>query len=324
MRYRALGTGGAPVSEVGFGTGDNGGLLVRASEYERQAAVERALDLGITYFDTAPDYGKGLAETNLGLALRSRRSEAVIATKVEIMPDAFDDIEGAITRSLDASLKRLGTDAVDVLMMHNPPRFAHDPDAPAWTPLTPEEFTGPVRRGLERARAAGKARYFGFAAEFGERAAVKALLETGLFHAVNVRYSLVDSDDDIIAYAAKHGVGVAVIRVLAGGALTSQVAREGIAGRHALAGGRYSRRPETFQSEIDRGRAFAFLENGQRTLAQAAYIFALMNPAVSTVLGGYSAIEHIEELAATSGAEPLTTGEMNAIHRENYDVSSAR
>ena len=108
MRYRALGRSGLQVSEIGFGTGDNAGLLVRGTEREQQDVVGRALELGITYFDTSPDYGKGLAETNLGRALKALRAadKAIVCTKVEIMPDELvaGDIEGKIGRSIDVRL----------------------------------------------------------------------------------------------------------------------------------------------------------------------------------------------------------------------------
>jgi aryl-alcohol dehydrogenase-like predicted oxidoreductase len=341
MRYRTFGPNGPRVSEISFGTGDNAGLMVLGSERERQAAVDRALELGINYFDTSPDYGKGVAETNLGQALRTRRDEALVATKVEIMPETLDDIEATVTRSLEASLKRLGMDAVDVLMIHNPPRLQRNPSIRTWTPLTQEDFMGPALRALERARDAGKTRYLGFATEAAEPAATKPLLETGLFTVINAWYSLVnptggmempagvaygpDYDDygGIVSHAGKHGVGVAVIRPLAGGALSRQVAQSGVSGRHALAGGGFSRRPETFQPEIERGRAFAFLDTGTRTLQAAAYTFDLMNPAVSTVIGGYSELAHLEELAAVSGAPALSADELakiRAVYANNFGL----
>jgi aryl-alcohol dehydrogenase-like predicted oxidoreductase len=341
MRYRTLGRNGPRVSEIGFGTGDNAGLMVLGGARERAAAVDRALELGITYFDTSPDYGKGVAETNLGNALRARRDGAIVATKVEIMPETLDDIEASVTRSLDGSLRRLGFDAVDVLMIHNPPRFAREPRIRTWTPLTTEDFLGPALRGLERARAAGKARWFGFACEHAEPGAVKPLLETGLFTVINAWYSLINptggfamppgivfgSDyenyDGIVSHAGAHGVGVAVIRPLAGGALSSQMAHAGIAGRHRLAGGGYSREPERLLPEVVRGQAFRFLEREGRTLQQAAYAFNLMNPAVSTVVGGFSELAHLEELAAVSEAPPLGADEVErvrAVYARNFDI----
>jgi aryl-alcohol dehydrogenase-like predicted oxidoreductase len=247
------------------------------------------------------------------------------------MPDELDDIEGKIARSLDDSLRRLGMEAVDVLMMHNAPRLEHDLNAPTWTPLTPEDFLGPALRALERARSSGKARCLGIACDLAEPAATKPLLETGAFAVINANYSLVNPSggmrlppsvevgpeyvdyDGIITHAGRHGVGVALIRPLAGGALSQQIVDAGAAGRHALAGGILTRKPEFFEPDVRRGRAFAFLETRSRSLAQAAYTFALMNPAVTTVLGGYSDRAQLEELAAVSGMPPLSAAEMAGI-----------
>jgi aryl-alcohol dehydrogenase-like predicted oxidoreductase len=346
MRYRALGRSGLQVSEIGFGTGDNAGLLVRGSEREQQDVVGRALELGITYFDTSPDYGKGLAETNLGRALKALRADnAIVCTKVEIMPDELvaGDIEKKIGRSIDDSLKRLGMDSVDVLMMHNAPRLEHDLHAPTWTPLTPEDFRGPALRALERARAAGKARYLGIACDLCEPAATKPLLEDGVWTVINMNYSLVNPTgaatprgveigpeyadyDGVITHAGKHGVGVALIRPLAGGALTRQIVEAGAAGRHAHAGGILTRQPEFFAPDVIRGRAFAFLEKTGRSLAQAAFIFSLMNPNVTSILGGYSDRAQLEEQVKTSDMAPLDAAELaqiEAVYARNFDLATA-
>ena len=339
---RPLGNSGLEVSAIAFGTGDNAGLMVKGREAQQTAAVARALELGINVFDTSPDYGKGLAEGNLGRALRTLRHDtaaanAIISTKVEIMPPDLGDIAGKVVRSVDDSLRRLGRDAVDILMIHNPPRLNRDPSAAYWTPLTPADFLGPALEGLERVRAQGKARHFGFTCENAQAAAVIPLLETGRFAAINCWYNLVnpsagrvmpegvrfgaDYDDygGIITAAGRCGVGVAVIRPLAGGGLTRQVIAAGAAGRHALAGGVYSRKPEAFRPEIERARAFAFLDRPEasppRSLPQAAYQFALMHPAVSTVVGGYSDLAQLEEVALGAVMRPLDAGELERIDR---------
>ncbi len=342
MKYRPLGKTRLQLSEISFGTGDNAGLMVKGSQAEQRDAVARALELGINYFDTSPDYGKGVAETNLGRVLRELRADALVSTKVEIMPETIGDIEGAIARSLDASLARLGRDFVDILMIHNPPRLARDLQAPYWTPLTPDDYLGPALRALERAREAGKARHFGFACEHAEPAAVYPLLESGHFVLINAWYNLVnptagialpsgialgpDYDDygEIITRAAACGVGAAAIRPLAGGALTEQVAHGGPTARHPLAGGMYTRAPDSFRPEADRGRAFGFLHRADRSLPQAAYAFALMNPAVTTVVGGFSDLAQLEELVRYADAAPLDDAELDRIrgvYARNFGLS---
>ncbi|HXP92787.1 MAG TPA: aldo/keto reductase [Candidatus Binatia bacterium] len=342
MKYRPLGKTRLQLSEISFGTGDNAGLMVLGSPEEQRGAVARALELGINYFDTSPDYGKGAAETNLGRILRELRADAVVSTKVEIMPDTIEDIERAITQSLDGSLRRLQRDYVDVLMIHNPPRLQRNLKAPFWTPLTPDDMLGPALRALQKARDDGKARHFGFACEHAEPAAVYPLLESGEFSLINAWYNLVnptagmrlpqgvklgpDYDDygDIIARAKACDVAVAAIRPLAGGALTPQVASGGPTARHRLAGGMYTRAPETFRPEADRGRPFAFLERLGRTLPQAAYAFALMNPAVTTVVGGFSDVAQLEELVRYSDAPRLSDDELaqiRAVYAKNFGLA---
>lgn len=336
MKYRPLGATELEVSEIAFGTGDNAGLMVLGDERTRTAAVAHALELGITYFDTAPDYGLGRAETNLGAAFAALGVRPLVATKVDYLPEDLDDLEGKVGRSIDESLQRLRLDYVDVLMVHNQPEPRRDPSRRKWTPLTPGDLLGPVLAGLEKARAQGKARYFGVSCEHADPASAAIVIESGHYHAINVRYSLVNpsagmtmperlrrsagfEDLGLLAErAAQHGVGVAAIRPLAGGALARAVIERGADGRHPLASGILSQTPELFRPEIERGRAFAFLETPARTLPQAAFVFGLMHPAVSTILGGFSSLEHLTELAATSGAPPLGADDLARI-REVYE-----
>jgi aryl-alcohol dehydrogenase-like predicted oxidoreductase len=343
MKYRPLGNTGLTVSEISFGTGDNAGLMVLGSEEDQLDAVRRALELGVNYFDTSPDYGKGAAERNLGRALRRLGAKPIVTTKVEIMPGELDRIEEKVTSSLDASLDRLGMDSVDILVMHNKPQLAHDVDARNWIPLTPADMLGPAMRGFERARAAGKVKFFGFVCDEADRHAVIQLLETGKFHVVNVWFNLVNPSagydlppgmpfgpdyteyTGVLAAAQQNGAGTAIIRPLDGGALSMAVIERGAAARHAHAGGLYTRAPELFNVAAQRGRAFRFLDVPGRSLPQAAFAFILSNSAVSTVIGGFSDVAQFEELVGCAGAPPLSEAEMARIadvYRNNFFLSA--
>ena len=109
------------VSEIAFGCGGNAGLMVRGSPAEQLPIVARALDLGVNYFDNAPDYGDGVAETNLGIVLKSLGARPILNTKVEIRAENLDDVAGHVVRSAEASLRRLGVDRVDMFQIHNGP-----------------------------------------------------------------------------------------------------------------------------------------------------------------------------------------------------------
>jgi len=337
VQYRTIGNTGIKVSEIGFGCGDNAGLIVRATTKERQHGVGRALDLGVNYFDTSPDYGKGLSEANLGRVFRALRKRPIISTKVEIMPGDEDDLAAACVRSVDASLRRLGMDFVDIVEIHNAPHRLRNFDISGWVHLQAEDYLGPngCLAGLERLQRQGKVRCFGFACEHAEAPAVKQLLDTGRFSLINVWYDLlnptagwpavpgmqVDTDyQQIIGHAQSVGCGAAVIRPLAGGTLTDVAVKGG--SRHAYAGGGLSRNVETYQQMVAQALSMAFLsQEGRHTLAQAAIRFILMHPGVCSVLGGFSDVAQVEEMIACSGAGPLSEENMvqlEMVWRSNF------
>jgi aryl-alcohol dehydrogenase-like predicted oxidoreductase len=339
MRYRPMGNTGELVSEICFGTGDNAGLLVRGAEQDQRRAFERALELGINYWDTSPDYGdhQGLAEINIGKLMRTFHVRPLITTKVEVMPDQLDDVAGAVERSLDSSLRRLGTEWVDVLQIHNPPALQTDPTVSGWMHLGMNDYLGPrgALEGLERVRRQGKVRFLGFASEHADPRAVKGLIDTGSFRMINVWYDLLNPTaaygpvagmnvghnyDFVIPYASAHGVGVAAIRPLSGGALTDQAVRGGA--RHPLAGGGLSRRADVYQEMVSQAESLAFLsQEGMHSLSQAAYRFLLQTEGVTTVIGGYSELAHLEEAVGNSGAAPLASETMARVKltwRANY------
>ena len=107
MEARRLGRTGQQVSVLGFGCGAVGGLMVRGRPGDQERAVARAVELGINYFDTAPSYGNGESESNLGRVLAALKRGVVVGTKVRIGPSERANVAPAITRSLEASLKRL-------------------------------------------------------------------------------------------------------------------------------------------------------------------------------------------------------------------------
>ncbi len=118
MRYRRLGRSGLMVSEIGLG----GVFLSSKGREEGIRIVQRALELGINFFDTAPQYQRGLSESILGEALEGRREPHYISTKLGTLPDGFDYSYDMCMRCFEGSLKRLRRDRVDVLLIHDPDR----------------------------------------------------------------------------------------------------------------------------------------------------------------------------------------------------------
>src|SRR6267378_1918115 len=119
MEKRRLGRTGLDVSLLGFGCGAVGGLMVKGTAADQERAVARAMELGINYFDTAPMYGNGESERNLGRVLKAlKRPKVYVGTKVFV--EGTGDIGKFIADSMEASLKRLDLDSVDLYQLHNP------------------------------------------------------------------------------------------------------------------------------------------------------------------------------------------------------------
>jgi aryl-alcohol dehydrogenase-like predicted oxidoreductase len=332
VKYRPAGNTGLRLSEIGFGCGGNAGLMVRASQPEQLHVVGRALELGINYFDNAPDYGDGAAEENLGRVLRELRARPIINSKVEVREADLGDIAGHVVRSAERSLERLGVECLDLLQIHNGPASARPAQrASAYTQLALDDFLRPggAIEGLQRLVRDGKARHLGFICRGNDAAEVRQLIDTGVFGMINVPYTLlnptagrarpdgleVDRDyGSVLDYASVHGVGTAIYSALAGGVLID-------GDRHPL-----SRPVESVSAAYERNRrkarAFAFLKRDTGdSLAQAAVRFVLSHPAVSVVLGGFSAIEHVEEIVGAANAGPLdreSLARIEAVWRTNF------
>jgi len=312
MQYRTLGRTGLKISEIGFGCGNNAVLMVRASYGEQLRAVRRALDLGINYFDTAFAYGLGKSEENLGKILGELGASAVISTKIRLEPAA--DLKAATIHAVEAGLKRLQRSSVDLIQLHN--RVALERSPGKRFSVTPRDVVGPggVLEGFKEMRDQGKVRYFGFSG-LGDPKALHEVIDSGEFHSVQAYYNLLNPSaaqpvptgfsaldyGRLIDRAAGKGMGIAVIRVLAAGALTSDPTGGGGSSPEPLSPG------SDYSLDLERAEKVKFLIGGDiKSLTQAAIRFALMKPEVSTVLVGFSNISHIDEAVVCSGAGGLS------------------
>ena len=337
MEYRQVGNTELRVSAIGFGCGGNAGLMVRGSPAEQRRVVERAVELGINYFDNAPDYGNGVAEENLGRVLKELKLRPVITSKVEVRQADLGDIAGHVVRSTEESLQRLGVDYLDILQIHNgpapaPPRL----EGRAYTQLWIEDYLRPggALEGLQRVLRDGKTRYVGFICRGNDGYQVRQMIDTNLFRMINVPYTLlnptagmarprgleVERDfGEVIPYACEHGVGAAIYSPLAGGFLTDRIVDGG--DRHPLAGARDTA-SEAYRRHVEMARALSFLMcEGRHTLTQAAIRFILMHQGVTVVLGGFSALEHLEEIVPVAGAgalAPELMARVEMVWRANF------
>ncbi|MET0503456.1 MAG: aldo/keto reductase, partial [Candidatus Binatia bacterium] len=191
MQYRILGKTGIKVSEIGFGCGNNAVLMVKAPYEDQLKTVQRALDLGITFFDTAFAYGLGKSEENLGRILNDLGAEPVISTKIRLEADAVTDVRAATIRAVEAGLQRLNRDRVDFIQLHT--RVTSERGAGKRFSLTPQDVLGPkgVVEGFKAMRDRGKVGYFGFSG-LGEVRALHELVESGEFHGFQAYYNLLN------------------------------------------------------------------------------------------------------------------------------------
>lgn len=323
MEYRTLGKSGVKISEIGFGCGNNAVLMVKASYDEQVKAVRHALDRGINYFDTAFAYGLGKSEENLGRILNELGASTVVSTKIRLEPDSASDIKTATIHAVEAGLSRLKRERVDLIQLHN--RITMERNLGKRFSLTPKDVygTGGVLDGFKVMRERGKVGYFGFSG-LGDPQALHEVVASGEFHSFQAYYNLLNPSAGqpvprgfsaldyslIIDKAAAKGMGVAVIRVLAAGALTSDPTAGGGSSPEPLSPG------SDYPLDLERAeKVKAVLGSEGKSLTQAAIRFALMKSEVSTVLVGFSNTTHIDEAIACSGAGGLSQDAMEKLKK---------
>jgi len=323
MDYRDLGRTGLRVSMLGFGCGNVGGLIIRGTHGERVHAVSRAMEAGINYFDTAPQYGHGQSEQNLGQVLRELKAEVHVGTKVRIPPEEFGDLRGAIKRSVEASLQRLGREAVDLIQLHNHILPQHTPHAAA---LAVSDVLGDVVAAFENLQTQGKVKFYGITA-LGDTAALRQVIDSGAFYTAQVCYNVLNPSaghpvpasfpsqnfGQIIDRATSQGMGCIGIRVLAAGALT------GIMERHPIAVPSVDpigTGPD-YQSDVKLAQSLNFLtsEGHAANLVEAAMRFAWSNPHMSTALVGFSSLDHLEEAVTAAERGPLPAATIRRLQQ---------
>jgi L-glyceraldehyde 3-phosphate reductase len=317
-----MGSSGLTLSEIAFGCGGNAGLMVRGSLSEQVHVVARALELGITYFDNSPDYGGGLAEENLGRVLKQIKTRPVLNSKVEIRAENLHDIAGHIVRSTQESLSRLGVDYLDVLQVHNGPIHPNPVmEGKYYSQLGVEHFLcdGGVLDGVRQILERGLVRHTGFICRGNDGVYVRQMLDMGLWGLINVPFTLLNPTagydpgpgftgkdfGGVLNAAHLAGVGSSIYSPLAGGFLADNSVA-GLDG-HPLA----RKSPDPLQATSHKQRQAAaklqFLsQQSGLSLAQAAYRFILMHEGVTTVLGGFSSIEQLEEITRVPDLAPFS------------------
>jgi aryl-alcohol dehydrogenase-like predicted oxidoreductase len=296
MKYRRLGASDLEVSEISLGSWLTYGVGVEADA--ARACLDRAFELGINFIDTANIYGRGAAETFLGEALSGRpRDSYILATKLFFpMTDSDRGLSAAqVEKQLDASLKRLRTDHVDLYQCHR------------YDDATPLEET---MRALTRAVESGKARHIGFSEWPADK--IRAAIEmpgVARFVSSQPQYSLLwrEPEREVIPLCKANGISQIVWSPLGQGVLTGKYRPDAPppAGSRATS--------EEMGGWMDRLLARPVLEAVERlkplaaeaglSLAQFSLAWVLREPNVASAIVGASRPSQVDENAAASGAK---------------------
>ena len=275
MKLRPFGNTGMNVSEIGLGAWQLANPDWGVSDRnEALKIVQAALEVGCNFFDTAPGYGGGRSEELLGQGLKSVRRDVVICTKFGHTAEGATDwrVE-SIRPSLEASMKRLQTDYLDIVLMHNPSRKMMDGRVAGHY----EEF--------EKLKAEGVIRAYGVSLDW--RAELELVLDTTKSQAAEVFFNAL-YQETLPAYpkAQEHGMGLIIKVPLDSGWLSGKY-RAG----HKFDGVRDRWSPEVLARRSDLVEKFAALIPDKRSMAHAALQFVLAQPQVSTVIPGAKSVE---------------------------------
>jgi aryl-alcohol dehydrogenase-like predicted oxidoreductase len=287
MEYRRLGNSGLKVSAIGLGANYFGR---RTDERETARILDRALELGVNFIDTANVYGKGISEEVIGRILKGRREQAIIATKFGRIVGPGPNERGAsrlvIMREVEGSLRRLQTDYIDLYQIH-----IHDPETPVAETL----------RALEDLIRQGKVRYAGCSGldawEVCEAVWTARLHNLNGFVSVQPHYNLLrrEVEKELIPCCRAYGLGVIPYFPLESGFLAGRY-RPGepiapgtlFAGFAAVREAALTERNFAILAKLE-----AFCRARGRPVSELALAWLLANPSVSTVIAGASRAEQV-------------------------------
>jgi myo-inositol catabolism protein IolS len=294
VEYRELGRTGLKVSAVGMGCWAIGGdAWGPVDDAESLAAIGRAVDLGVTFFDTADVYGRGRSERLVGEALRGKRDQVIVSTKVGLWesggdgPNAYTDPKMVLDECHE-SLRRLGTDVIDVYHCH----------------LWWDENTEVFLEAFEQLKTQGKIRAYGVSTN--EIDHLRHFDQDGTCGVLQVDYSILNRspEEEVLPYCSDHNIGVVLKGPLKMGLLTGKFSAE-----TSLPEGDIRRdwpQDPWYHEALDKVEHLRPLANDERTLGQVALAFAIGHPAVSVAIPGAKRPAQIE---ANAGAADIRLSE---------------
>lgn len=323
MKQRTFGRSGIQVSEVVFGGGSVGGILIQKDDTTKREAIRRAMAGGINWVDTAQQYGDGRSEEALGWLLPESGTKPRLSTKFNLDVGNLADIPRQIEERLMVSLWRLKRPSVDLLQLHN--RIGSRPGGRV---MTVEQVLGKdgVADGLERLREKGLIRYMGLTA-LGEAPSVCEVIRSGRFDSAQVYYNLLNPSAarsmpsawtgqnlaGIIEACRAHDVAVMAIRIFGAGV----IATDERTGRESIL------TTDTSLAEEERKAKAVFeaIGRSEGSRGQVALRFVLSNPAVSCAIIGISELHHIDEALQAAAMGPLPApvlSQLDALYETDF------
>lgn len=285
MEYRLLGKSSLAISEIGFGC-----MSLPADAAAAAGLVHQAIDLGVNYFDTADIYQHGMNEQNLGQALKGKREDVIIATKVGNVPRTdqpgfnWNPSPAHIIHSVEESLRRLQTDFIDLYQLHGG---------------TMEDPIDDTIEAFEQLAAQGKIRYYGISSI--RPPVIREWVLRSNMVSVMMQYSLLDRrpEADCLDHLLEHHIGVLARGSVASGLLIDKA-------------------PKTYldRSEYQVSHAAAAIKqvsNRERNRAQTAVRFVLDHPAVTSPVLGIRTAEQLEEIGGLPLTPRLTAQELRIL-----------
>lgn len=314
MKYRSLGRTGMQISEIGFGTWAIGGEWGSKDDDLAVQAIIRAMDQGLNFIDTAAGYGNGHSERVIARAFREKGERCHVASKImpknykwgalpnvpvsEVFPKDW------VIEITERSLRNLETDCIDLMQLH------------VWTERFNEELDW--YEAFVKLREQGKIRFFGVSLNDWDAHSGVNLVNSDRVDSIQVIYNIFEQRpaERLFPAALEHNVGILARVPFEEGLLTGKMCPGFQFGEHDwrarwLADGR-------LEEACEHVEALRWVENENRTMAQAALKFILAHPAVSTVIPGMRGAKHVDENIAVSENVTMTPEEVEELRGQAW------
>ena len=316
MNYRKLGRTGLEVSEVGYGAwGIAGDAWLGAKDEQSLEALNRAVDLGLNFIDTALAYGEGHSERLVGKIVEERDETIHVATKIppknRIWPAPNDIVPAEafpgdyVRECTEKSLENLGLEAIDVQQFH------------VWQDGWLGE--GDWQEAVEELKGEGKIRHFGVSINDHQPANAIKLIESGLVDTVQVIYNVFDQspEDELLPACQEHGVGVIVRVPFDEGALTGAITPETVFDEGDFRNDYF--RDDRRRQVQERVRAIVSeLGVAEDETAEVALRYILSHPAVSTVIPGMRSVRNVERNMRVADGKGLPEDQVQLLKNHRW------